>query len=158
MNKIATYLSLACICFFTLSNAQDRLSKENKSVLQQLVKKILDSDEDSGESYLLSFNDNHDDAFLVYKIKNYFVIEINQYTFKTTDINSNDYKNEVARLKGENISYTQINEETGEIIRTIPSYKFIIPKYKIDSLESIIVSLLLKNSNQPRLVFINSGT
>ena len=159
MIKTAINLFIFFLTFINLANSQDKLNKENASILNQLVEKILDSDQESGESYLLNFDDENDDAFLIYKFENNFVININEFTFKSTDINSNGFKIKISSLKGKDISYKQINGETGEIIKKIPSFKFVVPQQKIDLLEDIIVSLLLKdNKIQPKLVFKNSST
>ncbi|QNK76283.1 hypothetical protein H7F37_09005 [Winogradskyella sp. PAMC22761] len=158
MIKLAKNLFILFLVFINLANAQDKLNKENKFILNKSVKTILDTDQESDDSYLLSFDDEYDDAFFIYKFENDFIININEYTFKTTDITSNDYKIKISELKGKNTSYKQINNETGETIKEIPSYKFVIPLQKTDQLETVIVSLLLKNINtQPKLIFKHSG-
>ncbi|WP_299128301.1 hypothetical protein [uncultured Winogradskyella sp.] len=159
MIKYATNSFVFFFLVINLSLAQDKLNKENTSKLNQLLEKILDSYKESDESYLLNFDDDYDDSFLIYKFENNFIININEYTFKTTDIKSNKFKETVKILDGEIISYKHINSETGETIQEIPSYKFVIPKQKFEILEKIIVSLLLKNTKtQPKLIFKNAGT
>ena len=63
MIKLAINYFVFFSLFVNLTIAQDKLSKENTTVLNQLIINLnLDSN-----SYLLSFEDHHDDTFLIYK-------------------------------------------------------------------------------------------
>ena len=126
--------------------------------MNKSVKTILDTDPESDNSYLLSFEDDNDDAFLIYKFENNFILIINEYTSNIAIINTDQYKAKVIALKGTITLFKQVTEDTGETIKEIPSYKFVIPLQKTDQLETVIVSLLLKNTKtQPKLIFKHSG-
>ena len=158
MTKLATNLFILFLLFINLANAQDKLNKENKFILNKSVKTILDTDPESDNSYLLSFEDDNDDAFLIYKFENNFILIINEYTSNIAIINTDQYKAKVIALKGTITLFKQVTEDTGETIKEIPSYKFVIPLQKTDQLETVIVSLLLKNTKtQPKLIFKHSG-
>ena len=159
MIKTAVNIFMFFVLFINLANAQYKLNKENTIILNQSVKTILDTDQESNDSYLLSFDDNHDDAFLIYKFENNFIITINEYTSNKAIISTDQYKAKVTALKGTTTLFKHVTKDTGEKIKEIPSYKFVIPLQKTDQLETVIVSLLLKNAKtQPKLVFKNSGT
>ena len=158
MTKLATNLLILFLVFINIANAQDKLNKENKFILNKSVKTILDTDKESDDSYLLSFDDENDNAFLIYKFENNFIITINEYTSNITIINTDQYKAKVTALKGTTTLLKRVNQETGETIEEIPTYKFVIPLQKPDQLETVIVSLLLKKTKtQPKLIFKHSG-